>query len=146
MPLTPEAPPEPEPKPEPKPAPKPKPEQKPEQKPKPQKPKKGEELRIPKDAPKDNNMSFLEGCWSSETGLVNRRTGEPLDVQYCFDAGGRGSRVVRQKDANSRGRGSVRFRSDSRGKLHTDADSAAVSQRGPFVPTGVVGTAARHDK
>ena len=138
MPLTPEAPPEPEPKPQPKPEqkpkPAPKPEQKPEPKPKEQKPKKGEELRIPKDAPKNNNMSFLEGCWSSETGLVNRRTGEPLDVQYCFDANGKGSRVVKQKRSNSRCAGSVRARFDSSGKLLIDADSAACSNGGNFVP------------
>lgn len=139
MPLTPEAPPEPKPEPKPKaePKPTPKPEPKPKEDPKPKatpKPKKGEELRIPKDAPKNNNMSFLEGCWSSETGLVNRRTGEPLDVQYCFDANGRGSRVVKQKRSNSRCAGSVRARFDSSGKLLIDADSAACSNGGNFVP------------
>ena len=103
-------------------------------------------MRIPKDAPKDNNMSCLEGCWSSETSFVNRRTGEPLDVQYCFDAGGRGSRVVRQKDTNSRCAGSVRSRFDSSGKLHIDADRAACSNGGQFVPHVVVCTPDKNGK
>ncbi len=61
----------------------------------PKKPKKNDPLEIPKDK---NDMAFLEGCWVSETGLVNMRTREPVVAEYCFDKSGKGKRLVREKN------------------------------------------------
>ncbi len=61
----------------------------------PKKPKKNDPLEIPKDK---SDMSFLEGCWVSETGLVNMRTREPVIAEYCFDKTGKGKRLVREKN------------------------------------------------
>ncbi|THB64319.1 MAG: hypothetical protein D6E12_15020 [Desulfovibrio sp.] len=53
-----------------------------------------DELIIPEDAEETGDMEFLEGCWLSETGLVNMDTGEPVTVKYCFDANGQGTREI----------------------------------------------------
>ena len=87
--------PAPEPKPEPKPKPQPKPEPKPEPKPK---PRKNEDLNIPADAAKKNDLSFLEGCWQSDTGLFSHPSNTPIIAEYCFDKKGQGRRFVREEN------------------------------------------------
>ena len=124
-----------EPKPEKKPQEKPKPEPKPE--PKPQKQAKGEEMRIPDDARKNNDVSFLEGCWNSETGLRSDRTREPIGVQYCFDANGSGTRTITKQQSNDRCVGPVRAKFDSSGRLRIDSDGAPCGKGGGFVPEQV---------
>lgn len=133
LPTTPEPPPAPEPKPQPKP--KPKPVEKPVEKPKKQ--ARGEDLSIPESAKKNNDMSFLEGCWDSDSGLFAQNTGEPITVQYCFDANGRGSRTIQKSRSNDRCVGSVRAKFDALGALHIDADGAACGRGGGFVPQQV---------
>ena len=112
---TPETPPKPEPKETPKP------------------PKKGEKMYIPQDAKKNNDLSFLEGCWTSESPLFDTVTNKPLEVTYCFDAKGRGTRAI---ESVSYGRcvGPVRAKFGSgEGDLHMDADSASCAKGGAFV-------------
>lgn len=48
------------------------------------------ELVVPEQAGKDD-MSFMEGVWRCETGLVNTSTGAPVVVEYAFDSKGKGS-------------------------------------------------------
>jgi hypothetical protein len=129
MPVTPDPEPEP-PKPEP-----PKPEPKPERRPKPKVPKqkKGEDLKIPEDARKNNDMGFLEGCWNSDSGLVDS-SGDPVIVTYCFDDKGNGTRAISRKQKGDRCAGSVRARFDRSGKLLIDADGAACPRGSAFVP------------
>ena len=141
LPSTPEPPKE-EPKPQPKPEPKPKPEPQPEPTPEPQpepeptpkpapKPRKGEEMVIPDDARKNNDLSFLEGCWTSETGLVDTTYGKPVTVRYCFDKNGRGTREeLLPRDERCVGPLWARF--DSSGKLRMNADSASCSRGSGF--------------
>ena len=73
-------------KPETRPAPRPEP--KAEAKPQPA-PRKGEDLKIPEDAARRNDLSFLKGCWVSETGLHNNH-GVPIVGEYCFNGKGGG--------------------------------------------------------
>jgi hypothetical protein len=122
MPVTPE--PEPE-----APAPQPKPE------PKPKAPaqKKGEDLKIPEDARKNKDMRFLEGCWNSDSGLMDS-SGDPVTVTYCFDDKGNGTRAINRKQRGDRCAGSVRARFDASGKLLIDADGAACPRGSAFVP------------
>ena len=91
------------PKSKPQPKPKPEPVQPPKEEPKQQEPpkpapKKNDNLAIPEDAAKKNDLSFLEGCWTSETGLYSHPSNEPIIAEYCFDKSGRGRRLVRERN------------------------------------------------
>ena len=135
MPTTPDPPKE-EPKPDP-PKPDPKPvEPKQEKKPEP-KQKKGEDMRIPESAKKNKDVSFLEGCWDSDPGLVSMNTGEPIDVKYCFDANGRGTRSITMTRSKDRCAGSVRAQFDALGNLIINADGAPCGRGSSFVPQDV---------
>jgi hypothetical protein len=130
MPVTPDpepAPPRPEPKPTPKPTPKPAP------KPETPRQKKGEDLKIPDAARKNNDMGFLEGCWNSASGLADS-SGDPVVVTYCFDAKGNGTRAITRKQRGDRCAGPVQARFDGSGKLLIDADGAACPRGSAFVP------------
>lgn len=136
-----ETPPEPEPKPELKPEPKPKPvtprpEPKPEPKPEPRPmPRKGEDLKIPDDAAKNKDLSFLEGCWVSETGLYSHPRNEPIVAEYCFDKNGRGRRFVRERNGQiCSGSAQAQFRGDG---LTFEADNARCPRGGQYVPQKV---------
>ena len=91
-------------------------------------------MRIPDSAKKNNDVSFLEGCWDSETGLRSDKTREPIGVQYCFDSSGRGTRTITKKQSGDHCVGSVRARFDSSGKLRFDSDGAPCGRGGGFVP------------
>ena len=129
----------PEPKPEDKPVetPKQKPAEKPKAEPKPlveDKPHKpGEEMRIPDKARQDNDTSFLQGCWTSESGLVSTR-GEPVHVKYCFGADGAGTRTITETRSDTHCSGSVKAQFDSSGKLVFDARRSACNTGGAYVP------------
>ena len=145
MPTTPEPPAEPVKPVEPPKQPKP---QKPAEKPKAEKPQRpaeppklpksnkvasGDTLEIPDDARKNNDLSFLEGCWYCETGLVNAATGEPITVLYCFDDKGGGSRTIQEKRTGRTCRGGVTAQFDSSGKLSMRGGPAQCSPGRPFV-------------
>ena len=117
--------------------PKPKTETPPKEAGKPKKQARGEDLRIPESAKKNNDMSFLEGCWDSDSGLVAMNTGEPITVQYCFDANGNGTRTVIKSKSNDRCTGPVRAKFDALGNLHIQADGASCRRGGGFVPQQV---------
>ena len=123
--------PEPEPEPEPAPVPPKKPEKpkQPEQPKQPEKPKsaKGQDMEIPKDAAKNNDLSFLEGCWTSETGLHNSSTGEPIVVTYCFDANGGGTRTINGQEKGDRCVGPVRAKFQGQ-NLVMNADGASCNK------------------
>lgn len=99
----------------------------------PQKQASGEEMRIPDSAKKNKDVSFLEGCWTSESGLSSSR-GEPVTVQYCFDAKGNGSRTITLLRSKDRCVGSVRADFDPLGALRINADSSPCAKGGGFVP------------
>lgn len=46
------------------------------------------------------NLAFLEGLWRSRQGLVDRKTGQPVEQFYRFDRGGRGEIVIRRADGS----------------------------------------------
>ena len=97
----------------------------------------GDTLEIPDDARKNNDLSFLEGCWYCETGLVNAATGEPITVLYCFDDKGGGSRTIQEKRTGRTCRGGVTAQFDSSGKLRMRGGMAQCSRGRPFVPQTV---------
>lgn len=121
-----ETPPEPEPKPEPKPKPKPQP--------KPA-PRKGDSMEIPKDAAKQNDLSFLEGCWASETGLTAVPADKPVIVEYCFDKHGNGKRYEHVEGRESCvGPGRARFQGN---RLHMESPYAQCPDGTRFVPHSI---------
>ena len=125
----------PAPKPQPAPAPsvqQPKPAPKPAPRPA---PRKGEEMQIPKDAAQKKDLSFLEGCWVSETGLFSHPANKPVIAEYCFDKNGRGRRFVREEGGRvCSGPSQARF---TNGQLQFDAGPATCPRGGRFVPQRV---------
>ncbi|SDF37898.1 SrfA family protein [Desulfovibrio legallii] len=132
---TPETPPEPvKPKEQPKPKPQPKETPKPVEQPKPQK-KKNEDLTIPQDAAKKKDLSFLEGCWSSETGLYSHPSNEPIVAEYCFDKSGKGRRFVRERNGQvCSGTATARFQGSN---LQFESGQARCPRGGTYVPQKV---------
>ena len=133
---TPPAPPEPKPVPQPRPE-KPKEQPKPVEPPKePEKPKKkNEDLTIPQDAAKKNDLSFLEGCWTSETGLYSHPSNEPIIAEYCFDKKGSGRRFVRERNGQvCSGPASARFQGN---RLNFESGQAKCPRGGIYVPQKV---------
>ena len=131
------------PKPQPKPQPKPKPEPKqeppkvepPKQEPPKPAPKKNDNLAIPEDAAKKNDLTFLEGCWTSETGLYSHPSNEPIIAEYCFDKSGKGRRLVRERNGQvCSGSASARFQGN---QLQFDSSQARCPRGGTYVPQKV---------
>lgn len=79
-------------------------------------PKLDEELTIPEDAPRSGDLSFLQGCWNNETGIFSQKTREPLNIEYCFDANGRGRSTIIERNGHRCSTDSV-ARFDDAGKL-----------------------------
>ena len=130
-----ETPPEPTPKPEPAPKPEPKPKPEP---PKPQTrpaPRKGDSMEIPKDAARQKDLSFLEGCWASDTGLTAVPTNKPVIVEYCFDKNGNGKRYEHVEGRESCvGPGRARFQGNH---LHMESPYAECPDGTRFVPHSI---------
>ncbi len=127
----------------PKPQPKPKPEPRqeppkvepPKQEPPKPAPKKNDNLAIPEDAAKKNDLTFLEGCWTSETGLYSHPSNEPIIAEYCFDKSGKGRRFVRERNGQvCSGSASARFQGN---QLQFDSSQARCPRGGTYVPQKV---------
>jgi hypothetical protein len=102
--------------------------------PKPQK-KKNEDLTIPQDAAKKKDLSFLEGCWSSETGLYSHPSNEPIVAEYCFDKSGKGRRFVRERNGQvCSGTATARFQGSN---LQFESGQARCPRGGTYVPQKV---------
>lgn len=130
LPQAPKATPAPVPVEKPKPAPVEQP--KPAAKPKPQK---NEDLKIPQDAAQKKDLSFLEGCWVSETGLFSHPSGEPITAEYCFDKKGKGRRFVRERNGQvCSGTARAQFQGS---RLEFDAPIAKCPRGGQYVPQDV---------
>ena len=106
--------------------------------PKPQetpKSKKNEDLKIPQDAAKKKDLSFLEGCWVSETGLFSHPSGVPIVAEYCFDKKGKGRRFVRERNGQvCSGSAKAQFQGT---RLEFDAPTAKCPKGGQYVPQDV---------
>lgn len=127
------------PKPQAKPKPEPKQEQPkvepPKQEPPKPAPKKNDNLAIPEDAAKKNDLTFLEGCWTSETGLYSHPSNEPIIAEYCFDKSGKGRRFVRERNGQvCSGSASARFQGN---QLQFDSSQARCPRGGTYVPQKV---------
>ena len=98
-------------------------------------PKKNDNLAIPEDAAKKNDLTFLEGCWTSETGLYSHPSNEPIIAEYCFDKSGKGRRFVRERNGQvCSGSASARFQGN---QLQFDSSQARCPRGGTYVPQKV---------
>ncbi len=65
-------------------------------------------MEIPK------TLSSLQGCWKAHEGLTETRngvdTGKKLDVKFCFNADGSGSRTIRYQEDGATCEGTVQAR------------------------------------
>ncbi|MDR3363306.1 MAG: hypothetical protein LBO64_10795 [Desulfovibrio sp.] len=63
---------------------------------------KGDTLKIPPDATKARDLSFLEGCWRGQlSGTRNKgKTSEQLGSRFCFDKNGHGKHILRDLKEN----------------------------------------------
>lgn len=108
---------------------------KPVEPPKPTPKKKNDDLTIPEDAAKKNDLTFLEGCWTSETGLYSHPSNEPIIAEYCFDKKGKGRRFVRERNGQICS-GSARARFQGK-RLLFNSDPARCPRGGTYVPQKV---------
>ena len=53
-------------------------------------PKSGEPLRIPPDAAKTGDLSFLEGCWRGTSHTLDDKSRRPTVTRFCFEKDGTG--------------------------------------------------------
>lgn len=87
-----------------------------------------ESLRIPEEAKRSGDLSFLAGCWASITALVSQRTGAPLVAEYCFDANGIGRST--RTEPTLQCVGPMRARFDDQGGLTIEETEMAVCPDG----------------
>jgi hypothetical protein len=123
-------PPPPPPEEKPKEDPKAKPKEKPKEKPKGGQ-QRGGQLRIP-DNPSD--LSFLQGCWKSDAGIVDRINRMPLMYYYCFN-GSTGAASVRVEEQDNRGR--VRNVCTTTGKARLSGKGVTIRDNGAKCPGSV---------
>ncbi len=96
---------------------------------------KGEAMQIPEEAARKKDLSFLEGCWRSVTGLKNSLTGRPITAEYCFSGDGEGYRNVTEDDGQiCKGPLKASF---SGSKLNIDARDALCGDGRSYVPQKV---------
>ncbi|MCI0655103.1 MAG: SrfA family protein [Methylococcaceae bacterium] len=62
-------------------------------------PDEGGSLKIPDDALKTGSTEFLDGEWNASSGVVDSKTGKPLDLKYDFKDG-EGNLRVEQSDGS----------------------------------------------
>jgi hypothetical protein len=89
------------------------------------------------------DLSFLQGCWYSDSHLVSRRTGLPIKDKYCFDGQGRGNLTTEEMDGSGRVTGVCRATATAkfRGKQLVFTDSGAKCPSGSsYLPYDVVCT------
>ncbi|MDR1041094.1 MAG: hypothetical protein LBR80_13215 [Deltaproteobacteria bacterium] len=93
-------------------------------------PPRGGQLRIP-DNPTD--LSFLEGCWKSDAGMVDRINQMPLTYIYCFSPSGSASVKVQELDRS----GSIRNVCTTNGRATLSGGRVIIRDNGAKCPPGI---------
>jgi hypothetical protein len=79
------------------------------------KPKPGDPLRIPPDAAKTGDLSFLEGCWRGTRPEYNSK--RIINERFCFDKNGSGKRTIEDPRYAGTCTGATKGSFDAQGKL-----------------------------
>ena len=91
---------------------------KPETKPEPPQFKPDDPLNIPPEAVRNNDLSFLQGCWVADTNACNNSS-YPITLEYCFDEKGGGlHRVYTRFGRGKTFSGTLRAHFDNSGRLY----------------------------
>ena len=92
------------------------------------KPEPGAPLRIPPDAAKTGDLSFLEGCWrASYPEYYTKRT---LITRMCFDKNGNGKRTLEDPTHADRCTGATQGSLDTHGRLVFTSERASCIRGG----------------
>ena len=79
------------------------------------KPKPGDPLRIPPDAAKTGDLSFLEGCWrGTRPEYTSKRI---ITERFCFDKNGNGKRTIDDPQYAGKCTGAAKGSFDAQGRL-----------------------------
>ena len=95
------------------------------------KPKSGDPLRIPPDAAKTSDISFLEGCWRAT--YPEGRTKRTLHERLCFDKNGNGKRFLEDPTYGATCTSASKGNIDAQGRL------TVTNERGPCSNGGRTG-------
>lgn len=90
-------------------------------------------LIIPSDP---ENMSFLEGYWRCETGLVNQRTKEPVVVEFEFRADGKGTGRIFER--NNQCTGNAKGEITDKGELRIILDEQHCADSSSYIEQQIV--------
>jgi hypothetical protein len=91
------------------------------------------ELVIP-DKPGD--LGFLEGCWKSDAGMVDKLNQMPVIMWYCF-RGGSGQATVRVEELDESGR--IRNVCSASGNARLAGRGVVITDSGARCPAGQLG-------
>lgn len=79
-----------------------------------EKPRPGENFKIPAEAAKKKDLSFLEGCWTTDSMTFYTPLGtKNMPADFCFDANGKGRFLPKVEGRVCRGRATARFSGNS---------------------------------
>ncbi len=79
-----------------------------------EKPRPGENFKIPAEAARKKDLSFLEGCWTTDSMTFYTPFGtKNMPADFCFDANGKGRFLPKVEGRVCRGRATARFSGNS---------------------------------
>ena len=87
------------------------------------KPEAGDSLRIPPDAAKTGDLSFLEGCWRGTR--PEYKTKRIITERFCFDKNGNGKRFIDDPTTTQKCTGLSQGRFDAQGRLIVTSERAS---------------------
>jgi hypothetical protein len=88
------------------------------------------DLVIPEHSIENNDLSFLEGCWISDSNLINFYTKLPVVVKYCFDNVGHAVTTLDEKDKN----GNLLGVCSTTGRARFEDGNLIFENNGPICP------------
>lgn len=97
----------------------------------------GNEMEMPSNL-KPLDVKFLEGCWNSDAGLTNSKTGDPVIVEYCFDASGNGRRTVNEPDDKCTGAAKATIHENGDLVIDDQGNATCGRHRGGYSPYSTV--------
>lgn len=98
----------------------------------------GQPLEVPPtDSPNAGNggVGFMQGTWKSDGGLVDEKTGRPLDQRYDFDDQGQGEVIIRQGDGSECRGGASATRTPDGGLRITENGPIACGDGSVYAPS-----------
>ncbi|MEQ9328852.1 MAG: hypothetical protein RJQ21_16345 [Rhodospirillales bacterium] len=98
----------------------------------------GQPLEVPPaGSPNAGNggVGFMQGTWKSDGGLVDEKTGRPLDQRYDFDDQGQGEVIIRQGDGTECRGGASATRTPDGGLRITETGPVACGDGSVYAPS-----------